>query len=488
MKQTFLRIMVIVVAALFPSRGGIAQQNQPTPNIAMSAYQLDVTLDFSKGGEEYPFLNEMVGRARLTFLNRGDQALTKIPVLLNRLMTVTEARDAEGNNLVSDSTLVGIQGWESFQVNHTQVRLAKPLEPSQSMTLDITYGGQMAASRESGMAYVQETLDPAFSIFRIETFAYPVINLPDAQGKSPLAMSSAFSQRITINMPEGHDIATGGSRLLDKVQHGRRTVTVEITTPSDVMVFAVAPYQTIQVEDVQFYFFQSDQEGAQRLSTAAGEALELLADWFGPRQSSPEGIAFVEIPPGYGSQAIFPTIIQTAAAYRDPARTFEMFHEVAHLWNVRDLDTPSPRWNEGLSTFLQYLVDDRLREPGAYESGTEATFQTAKRLVGDDANCVGIREFGDSTVMRGQSYILGGLFFSRLYNRFGADFIEAYGAFYQSYKAQGATSRELTDFLEQRLGTEAARETRTWFDSCDYLDQIRGAEKFSDFLAVALSN
>ena len=66
----------------------------------------------------------------------------------------------------------------------------------------------------------------------------------------------------------------------------------------------------------------------------------------------------IEVPDGWGSQADVTCILQTAAAFRDPARLVEVYHEVSHLWNVPATDLPSPRWDEGLATFLQFRMAD----------------------------------------------------------------------------------------------------------------------------------
>lgn len=67
-------------------------------------------------------------------------------------------------------------------------------------------------------------------------------------------------------------------------------------------------------------------------------------------------MTFIEIPDGWGSQADVTTILQSAAAFKVPEQHREVYHEISHLWDVPSIDRPSPRWNEGLASFLEYLV------------------------------------------------------------------------------------------------------------------------------------
>ena len=65
----------------------------------------------------------------------------------------------------------------------------------------------------------------------------------------------------------------------------------------------------------------------------------------------------IEIPEGFGSQASATAgIILDASAFGDQAQLPQLYHELSHFWNPRDLDVPSPRWNEGLAMYLQYRL------------------------------------------------------------------------------------------------------------------------------------
>lgn len=478
----FLGIWAFGFVGLLSAAAYAQAPEAPPLDIELSDYGLELHLDYEPGGSEFPILNRLTGHAEIKFTNTGQAPLVRVPLLLNRLMRTSAVADGSGHPLDFSDRLTRIRGWESFQVTETTVSLDPPLEAGATMNLSVDYAGQMAPSTETEMLYVRETLDPAFSIFRIETFAFPIINRPDARVRSPLDPGNAFRQEILVDMPENLVAANGAERFLDDTGGGRRKMGYRTSRPSDVMTFAVAPYGTTGFDDVRFFYFPEDREGAERLTAAARDAFELLAGWFGPRQKGGDGLAFIEIPSDYGSQAVAPTIIQTAAAFRDPERSYEMFHEIAHLWNAKDLTSPSPRWNEGLSTFLQHYIDDRLRSHGVYEAKMAKLFADVKAELGPETPCVGISKFGSSRIMRRQSYGIGGLFFARFQHIFGDRFFDAYRDYYQNYAATGATTQTFLHHLEGRLGERAKDEIDIWFRSCRYLDLIRNGDTFDDFV------
>src|SRR3972149_6477562 len=61
-------------------------------------------------------------------------------------------------------------------------------------------------------------------------------------------------------------------------------------------------------------------------------------------------------PPSLRAPYVRIAAIQSAAAFKDPEQHREVYHEISHLWNVPPTDRPSPRWNEGQASFLEYLV------------------------------------------------------------------------------------------------------------------------------------
>jgi aminopeptidase N len=186
----------------------------------------------------------------------------------------------------------------------------------------------------------------------------------------------------------------------------------------------------------------------------------------------------MEIPDGWGSQAsLAGGIIQEAGAFRDRTQMRQLYHELTHLWNAQDLDTPSPRWNEGLAMFLQ----DRLaHEIDGWDGGAAAMQQTATRLLdqcGGDQRCghVPFRRYG-SERMTDLSYLVGRLMFAALFHALGDEaFARALHPHYQARKASGTTTDDMVRAFVDVGGRPAQRIFDDWLESTRWVRQLRSA-------------
>jgi aminopeptidase N len=155
----------------------------------------------------------------------------------------------------------------------------------------------------------------------------------------------------------------------------------------------------------------------------------------------------------------------------------QLYHELSHLWNARDLDVPSPRWNEGLAMFLQ----DRLaHEIDGWDGGAAALEQTATRLLGQcggDQPCghVPLRQYG-SERMTDLSYPVGRLMFAALFHALGDEvFDRALQRHYQAGKASGTTTDDMVQAFVDVGGTPARRIFDDWLESTGWVMRLRSA-------------
>ncbi len=81
----------VIVALAHETARAADRSMYRTPLLVQTGLDLDVAVDYEK-----PALN---GTATLTLVNVGKQPLREVPVLLNRLMSIREARDAAGRKL-----------------------------------------------------------------------------------------------------------------------------------------------------------------------------------------------------------------------------------------------------------------------------------------------------------------------------------------------------------------------------------------------------
>jgi len=196
-------------------------------------------------------------------------------------------------------------------------------------------------------------------------------------------------------------------------------------------------------------------------------------------------LAITEIPDGWGSQAsLIGGIIQTASAFRDPTRLGELYHELSHLWNARDLDTPSPRWNEGLAMFLQHLMRERLDGwTGRTDFYTRAIAAMKANVTQDTAlRRVPFRDYGNRE-MTGRSYGVGDLMFATLYDLLGAaQFNRVVGGYYRQFP-NGGTTRDFVAFARRTASRDLTPFFEDWMFTPRWTEVLASATSIGDLAA-----
>jgi hypothetical protein len=149
---------------------------------------------------------------------------------------------------------------------------------------------------------------------------------------------------------------------------------------------------------------------------------------------------------GFGSQASLTAgIIQTADAFRTRSELRQVYHELSHLWNVPDLDLPSPRWNEGLATFLEWRMAAELDGWEQWDAQLQRAVKALLDRCAPPAACntVPLQAYGQAG-LTDRSYTVGLLMFYALYRVLGSEaFDRAYRSFVAQYRETGATTAAL---------------------------------------------
>jgi hypothetical protein len=464
-----------ILAAVFLAVGSAvpgASQEFPAPHafsLAMTRLDLGLALEFSDGS--------LSGWARYRIVNAGDEPVRDVPFNLGRLMRVREVRVVGPQGIVT--ALDFSQGIEAFsdspkrQVDHVVVRLAEPLQPGDSATLRLDYGGFLVGYTETGSLYIQDRVDEQFSILREDAFAWPSLGTLSLS-TNRVAPRPGFDFRAEITVPSGHTVASGG-RLVERIEDGPRTTFVyESAAPVPFLNIPVAVYGLMEEGGVRVYHFPEDSVGARRVLDHATRGLALLERWFGPLGSEPD-LAVMEIPEMWGSQAsLTGGIIQTAEAFRDTERTSQLYHELTHLWNAPDLDQPSARWNEGLATFLSLRMAEELDGWEGMDADVE---RTAARLVSAADRTPAISEvpflrYGEEGVT-GLSYRVGHLMFYALHRALGdRTFDAALGGYYQEHRQIGGTFQDLMEAVQVSSPIDLDEFFRDWVHTTTWYQEL----------------
>lgn len=387
--------------------------------LAPTHYQLECQLDFDA---------EIVrGTSRIDLRNPSSDSVREASLLLYRLMRVKTVRDGRGRALPFRQAVVAFDDFQKLQVNHVMVDLSAPLAPGARTTIEVHFDGHLLGYTETGMLYVKDRIDRTFTILRPDAYAYPQPGYPSsAVNRSAPAWSFSYLARITV--PRGLSVANGGRLDGSEPRGSATTFQFSSLRPSWRMDFAIAPYSALTAGPVRVFHLPGDEVGAAGVARAAEQALNVYARWFGPRRESVP-VTIIEIPDGWGSQADVTTIIQSAAAFKDPERYREVYHELSHLWDVPSSDRPSPRLNEGLASFLEYLVTQEL-------SGTPVVDRRANQLIAwlrtsvqdhQDWRTVPLVDYGRAR-LTDLSYSVGALYFDLVYRLVGPEGLSIWGA------------------------------------------------------------
>jgi hypothetical protein len=465
-----IRFGYLALAALIPSISPAQQTSVPVSLVRM---EVDIAVDYGKGALD--------GTARLRLRNHEKTSVAQIPLQTHRLMEVSAVTDARRTPLTFSQDVVRFTDWPSRQVNQVYVNLPRPIAPGDSVDLDVKWNGILSGYSETGMLYVRDKVDSAFTILRSETRAFPVVALPTEKlNRAAPRDDFEFTARITV--PANQVVAMGGSLRRRTESGGLATYEYRSSRPAGWVNIAIAPYRQIDSNGLHIYYFPADSAGAVQLASAAQQALDRMALWFGPMSGSLD-LPIVEIPDGFGSQASLTAgIIQSAAAFRSKDAIGQLYHELSHLWNAPDLDVRSPRWNEGLASFLEDLLTEQL--DGWKDRDARAQRYAAWFLQRFDRDSTNGRmpfiQYGEAG-KTDLSYGVGYFMFSALYETLGADgFNRAVGGYYQKYAKTGGTTRQFADFVIAQSPCDVKPLFDEWLYSTAWHQRLGEAKQLRD--------
>lgn len=456
---------------------GSAAPDSLAVRLSPTHYELSVRLDYAEESLE--------GTARITLRNASDVSVRDVPLLLYRLMEVDSAR-VNGVPAPFTQRVVRFDDFDQLQVDHAVVALPAPLPPGGSIVLDLRYHGRLLGYAETGMLYVKDHLDPHFTILRDDGYAFPKVGYPSSEVDRRAALPS-YDYLVRITVPDSLVVVNGGRLVERTAAGGMATYTYRSVKNSWRMDFTIGGYAIIEDGPLRVAYLRADSVGARRVAASARRSLDLYTAWFGPLPGAPS-LTILEIEDGYGSQADVAAILQAAAAFRDSTRDRELYHEVAHLWNSPATDLPSPRWNEGLSTFLEYLVQEEFSGHPVVVARTDRLLDWLRRTVPQRERLtrVALVDYGKEQ-MTDFSYSVGAVFFHLLYGVAGPERFRAIiGGYSRQYAVSGGSTRDLAAYAMRTTQAEGTRGVTAlfhdWVFTTDWWPLVRDGAKVADLL------
>ena len=312
--------------------------------------------------------NKLEADALIQVKNASSRPVSEIPFLLYRLFDVLYVADDQGASLPFNQTVVKFSDEKSLQANFVSIRLKRPLLPAKGIAVRMKYEGNLWGYPEV-MAYVKDRIDENYSLLRPDALAYPI--LAGASFQSLMAaFRTAFTYRVEAEVPAGYLIACGGRPLETERKANSTTFRFESFKPTWRIDVAAARFRIVEDEagKIRIYAIPEDEGEGRRILEAARKSFRFYTEMFGPAGDFP-GFTIIEVPEGWGSQAADFYVLQTAAAFRDTGRISELYHEIAHNWNVR----PKPAiqrcryFDEAFASYFQGLAIGEFEGDEAFE-------------------------------------------------------------------------------------------------------------------------
>jgi len=441
--------------------------------LTVTNYELAWSPDLAAG--------KLTGICTLTIKRGGEGSLSTVPLYLYRTLTVTSVADGEGRELPFTQRVMALPDWPERQVNAVDVLLAEPLLADRMTKIRIHYQGFLLGYAELGMLYIKDHVDKEFTILRTDCDAYPQPRGESWETMIQAAIQQQFDYRIEVTVPGTLTVANGGELVEKRADGDKSTWVYRNSKPAWRIDVAIADYVVLESEGSKVFAFLKHESGGRKVLEALQSTLNLYSGFFGPLGDF-RGFAVIEIPDGWGSQADVTSIIQTAAAFENPDDLVELYHEVAHQWNVTSLDpAPCRVESEGFATFMQYLTEEKLTgKSDALTAGIERLRASVQRRFEKEPGgaAVPMAQFGQEKITN-LSYTKGGVFFAALYRLTGPEaFNQIIRQHYQRYASTGAT---LDDFV-QTCRAVAGDKLDRLFD--DWLFGAKSSEFFKDGLSL----
>ncbi len=429
-------------------------------------YDLDIHLDYKNG--------KMIAACGMTVMNRAAEKSEIIPLLLYRLMKVTSIKDANGNRMAYTQRVVSFEDWEIYQVNYIEVTPSKPLLKGDSCKLIIEYEGYLLGYAETGMNYVKDKIEPEFTVLRSDCRAYPELGYPSDKINRAAGFAPSFNYTVKIHVPDSLTAVNGGTLISKETKAGYSVYTYRNTKLAWRIDVAVGKYKILETPSLKIYYLEKDSAGAETVFRYAQRTLNLYSEWWGNLKKS-EVFSIIELPNGYGSQADETCILQTASVFNDSTEMRQLYHEISHLWNVKSTDEYSPRWNEGLATFIEYLTIEKLEKRPYLDFVTDWFLKQVRKEIESDSVLreTPLIDFGKSGI-ESKSYSVGMIMFRVFYQAVGEnDFNKCIRTFYSDYYLKGGTTDQFAATAKKVSAANLSKFFDDWFYSTKYTELIQ---------------
>lgn len=276
----------------------------------------------------------------------------ELEVILNRglrvLSVTSQGKEVPFTQLVSS--------FDDLDLKVNSVRI--DVDSSRNV-LEIRYEGEIRPY-EKTFNYVKDHISEEYTLIRPDSFSYPIIGALNFLELLDAILSQSFDYRVRVSVPEGYVVANLGELKYKRRKDDLIEYVYESKFPSWRIDIAIGNFDVISSSDGEILIFsmKEDARHASRILNHTKAALDFYVSKFG-RPVTWKGYTIIEIPSGWGGQADVCGILLSRDVFVDPRRVRNLYHEIAHLWNVRSRDR-SRFLDEGFASYFQVLAEKNI--------------------------------------------------------------------------------------------------------------------------------
>ena len=391
------------------------------------------------------------GLCSLKIRNTGKSPIKNVTFLLNKGLKVLSVSIQDRETSFSQN-LTSFSDIKALKINHIHVNLGSPLLPNAELKLKVLYEGKIEPY-DDVFNYVRDSISEEYSLVRLDAFSYPVIGVPDFSKLVHIILSQTFEYELNISVPAPYVVANIGELIDKEFRDGMITYRYRSKLPSWRIDIAVTYFDVIHDEEreIRIFTLKEDAKHATRLLHETKRVLDFYTKNFGEPVNWC-GYTIIEIPAGWGSQADVCGILLNRESFVNEEEVGGLYHEIAHLWNVKTREKiPSRFLDEAFACYFQLLAEKEFLGKDLGEM-----LERARRRIIEMCQKapiltnIPIIKYGEYRITDATYYI--GPWVLHLLNKIAGEecFRRIIRNFLRKYKEQGAT---VEDFISTSIET-----------------------------------
>jgi hypothetical protein len=408
--------------------------------------------------------------AWVRFRNTSSAPVSNITLLLNPDLTVTKVVGTRNRALRFSTKLKNIDN-SDLELNIISVKLSSTLKPDDSTEFSVQYKGDLKSLSLYGDTFPIDTLNPDFTMIRMDSFIYPVISEPSAKALETYKKYQRYNPTAKITVPQGYSLAGNAIERKRVLSGSREQIELKAIAPSYGFILGLGKYSKINTPALTQYYLDKNSEAAFAANAKATMIIDKYTALLGENAANKKYI-LADLGNAYQKPGAEGYDFVTFGNYN----SVDLEVQLSRLWRIKNYSDNNNGWNIALINLLKN--NEKVRELG------EISFKTIKQTLTLDKKLAGTAlksyaEKGYST----QSTDAYAFLFAVLHETLGKDtFWQVMRSFRNEFVDFGASDEDLYEHLKNAIRNKNSRKlVIDWMNKGRIMKAINKADTFSTF-------